>query len=62
MHALPAVASYLKDRPQAGSGEVGKPGSLIFEYACPADVVAEVSIFEVGAQRALLHHENASFP
>jgi glutathione S-transferase len=40
MHDLPAVASYLRQRPQAGSGEVGKPGSLIFEHARPADIVA----------------------
>lgn len=40
MHELPAVASHLKSRPQAGTGAVGKPGSLIFEHADPAAVVA----------------------
>lgn len=35
MHALPAVAAYLRERPQPGTGEVGRPGSLIFEHARP---------------------------
>ena len=39
MRALPAVAGYLKQRPQAGTGAVGKPGSLIYEHADPAAVV-----------------------
>ena len=32
MEALPAVAAYLASRPQPGSGEVGKPGTIIFKY------------------------------
>ena len=39
MRALPAVASHLERRPQAGTGAVGKPGSLIYEHADPAGVV-----------------------
>ena len=40
MRALPAVARQLKSRPQAGTGAVGKPGSLIHEHADPSAVVA----------------------
>lgn len=39
MRELPAVDSYLKSRPQAGTGTVGKPGSLIHECTDPAAVV-----------------------
>mmetsp|Transcript_27042 Transcript_27042/g.41772 ORF Transcript_27042/g.41772 Transcript_27042/m.41772 type:complete len:263 (+) Transcript_27042:88-876(+) len=39
MRALPAVASYVRARPQAGTGAVGKPGSLIHRHAVPAAVV-----------------------
>ena len=39
MRTLPAVAAYLESRPQAGTGAVGKPGSLIYKYADPAVVV-----------------------
>ena len=39
MSALPAVARYLESRPQAGTGAVGKPGSLIYEHADPSAVV-----------------------
>lgn len=41
MSALPAVKSHLDSRPRAGTGEVGKPGSLIYEHADPAAVVAK---------------------
>ena len=40
MRALPAIASHLDGRPQAGTGAVGMPGSLIYKHADPADVVA----------------------
>ena len=33
--ALPAVADYLNMRPQPGTGQLGKPGSLIHEFARP---------------------------
>jgi len=39
MRALPAVWSYVQARPQAGTGAVGKPGSLIHRHADPAAVV-----------------------
>ena len=39
MRALPAVAKHLDVRPQAGTGTIGKPGSLIYEHADPAAVV-----------------------
>jgi len=32
---LPAVAAYLAARPQAGSGDVGRPGSLMAKYKLP---------------------------
>lgn len=40
MRELPAVSGYLESRPQAGTGAVGKPGSLIYKHADPAAVVA----------------------
>lgn len=40
MNELPAVARHLETRAQAGTGEVGKPGSLIYEHADPSAVVA----------------------
>ena len=39
MRELPAVASHLESRPKAGTGAVGKPGSLIYRHGSPADVV-----------------------
>ena len=39
MRALPSVAAYLRSRPEAGTGSVGKPGSLIYNHADPAAVV-----------------------
>lgn len=38
---LPAVAEYLATRPQAGKGEVGMPGSLLYERPNIAQVVRE---------------------
>ena len=38
MRELPVVARYLKTRPQAGTGAIGKPGSLIHEHADPAAI------------------------
>ena len=35
MQGLPAVAAYLRERPQPGTGEVGRPGSLLFEHKRP---------------------------
>ena len=35
MMELPAIAAHLAARPQPGSGEIGKPGSLIFKYKEP---------------------------
>lgn len=35
MQSLPGVASYLAERPQAGNGSVGRPGSIIFKHAVP---------------------------
>ena len=40
MRELPAVASHLESRPQAGTGDVGQPGSLIYKHADPAAAVA----------------------
>ena len=40
---LPAVAEYLAVRPQAGTGDVGMPGSLLFEHANIAAVVAKAA-------------------
>jgi glutathione S-transferase len=36
--ALPAVAAYLAARPQPGTGEIGRPGSLILKYTAPHEV------------------------
>lgn len=38
--ALPAVADYLNVRPQAGTGQLGKPGSLIHDFALPHEEIA----------------------
>jgi hypothetical protein len=35
MMELPAVAAYVAARPQPGSADVGRPGSLIFKYKVP---------------------------
>ena len=35
MEELPAVAAYLAARPAPGSGDVGKPGSIIFKHKVP---------------------------
>ena len=40
---LPAVAEYLAVRPQAGTGDVGMPGSLLFEHENIAAVVAKAA-------------------
>ena len=40
MRALPSIAGYVESRPQAGTGTVGRPGSLIYEHADPAAVLA----------------------
>ena len=39
MAALPPVASYLRERPQAGSGQVGMPDSFI-RHANPSELPA----------------------
>ena len=39
MRSLPAVSSYLRARPKAGSGAVGRPGSLIHRHADVSAVV-----------------------
>ena len=41
MRELPAIAKHLASRPQAGTGDVVKPGSLIAKHADPAAVVAK---------------------
>ena len=40
MQALPAVAAYLNERPQPGTGQVGRPESLIFRHARPWERVS----------------------
>lgn len=33
LEALPGVAAYLAERPKTGTGEIGKPNSLVFKHA-----------------------------
>mmetsp|Transcript_41959 Transcript_41959/g.111079 ORF Transcript_41959/g.111079 Transcript_41959/m.111079 type:complete len:239 (-) Transcript_41959:63-779(-) len=37
MEELPAVKEYLSERPQAGTGALGTPSSIIFKHADPAN-------------------------
>jgi glutathione S-transferase len=37
MDELPAVKEYLSERPQAGTGTVGTPASIIFKHSDPAN-------------------------
>ena len=48
MSELPAVAEHLESRPQAGTGSVGQPGSLIYEHADPSAVVAKYTVESSG--------------
>ena len=35
MQGLPAVAAYFHERPQPGTGEVGRLGALLFKHKRP---------------------------